>query len=253
MDCADVIRELEESVLQGPRMEPPVHIQEHLVGCEKCRAEWVAQQESWLMISIGLSKSEVRPDFEKSVMERIANSSVEPSSASDDNTFWKYALAASVLIALVGGTFLLPNWFLARTTDQDLSRVKEFARQMSKLKQLEETFANTEFRYVSLTTIGSSDHVQGYLVYDFITNDGYFFGYDLDDSNGRTFMLWLLDSQGNVLESAPIDVNQQGVGAATIQLPSDFQELNEIVVSLETQLPADRPSSHLEMRSTVSP
>ena len=123
---------------------------------------------------------------------------------------------------------------------------------MKKLKQLENAYGNPDFRYVSLTTVGSNDHVQGYLVYDFFTNDGYFFGYDLSDSNGGAYVLWLLNHQRKVISSATIDVNTEGVGAATIALPTDLDELYEIVVSLEAKLPAETPSTRLEMRAKAS-
>ena len=254
MDCVDVIREMEELMLQGPQTAPPTHIKEHLHVCQECRAEWMAQQETWMLMAAGLPKEEVHADLESRVMDRIKTVSGTNEPANVGARFWKYGLAASVLIALVGGSFFLPKWFFhGRASDQDLTRVTEFARQMRKLKELENAYANPEFRYVSLTTVGSSDHVQGYLVYDFFTNDAYFFGYELTEADGGTFMLWLLDGRQTVIASSAIDVNDQGVGAATIELPKDLDQLKEIVVSLEASLPVDAPSNLLKMRSNAAP
>lgn len=254
MECADVIRELEELMLQGPQIEPPPELRQHFLECERCRVEWRELQESWLLMTAGLPSEKISSDLNDRVLARVKQGAVALPSPFSANPLWKYAVAASVLLVLVGGTFLFPKWILWNSTaNQDLTRVTELARQMKKLQELERTFASPEFRYVSLTSVGSRDHVQGYLVYDFPTNVGHFFGYDLSDANGSTFVLWLLERDRSVIDSAVIDVNSEGVGAATISLPDNIDTLHEIVVSLESEFPAESPSNLLEMQSSISP
>ncbi len=254
MDCTEFLKQLDEIALNGPDIMLSPELHEHQRDCDNCRDQFFELQEAWLMLPAALETQPIRPEFASRIMDRIESAPmVSTSIDAPAITFWKYALAATVLIALVGGTMLSPDWFGSGEPvfEQDLERIQEFARQMDRLEELERAFAAPELRYVSLTSVGSRTRVEGYLVYDFLAKEGHFFGFDLAPSEGQTYVLWLLNADREVVSSVTIDVNKNHLGAAIVPLPENVSVLHEVVVNLESDVTPASPSSNVRMRWNI--
>lgn len=252
MDCSTCVARLEEfSLVDDSETTLPVELRNHLDSCDSCRAHLLESRNAWLLLAAALEKPSLHTNLEERVFSRIERMPIDLANGETKTfVFWKYALAATVLLALLAATVLGPRWFrsFGLKSERELARVKEFARQMDKLDQLEQAFSSPGFRYVSLKTANSNSDVQGYLVYDRISNEGHFFAYDLG-AKDATFMLWLLQANEAVVSAAKIEVNSEGVGAAVIQIPPDISTIAEVVVTQETSPNAKTPSLNISMRS----
>lgn len=254
MNCTEFLKRLDELALNGPEFKLPSVLREHQRNCDECRDHFFELQEAWLMLPAALGREPISAEFEAKVMDRLKSAPmVSTPTENSATTFRKYALAATVLIVLVGGTMLSPHWtgLGDAAVDQDIGRIQEFARQMDRLKELEGAFAAPELRFVSLKSVGSRTPAEGYLVYDFLAKEGHFFGFDLTPSEGQTYVLWLLDSDRRVAGSAAIDVDSDNLGAAIVQLPENPSVVHEVLVNLEPDVSPVSPSSDVRMRWIV--
>lgn len=253
MNCQEFLTRIEVVALDGPDMQLPSELYEHQLDCVACNHEYQTLQEAWMLLPAALEKEPIRPDFEAKVMTRIESTPNDPEpSESQEAGFFKYAFAATVLIALVGGTMWVLRWMDSHSTaEDDLNRVKEIASQVDKLEQLEDAFANPELRYVSLTSTGVKKSVLGFLVYDSVAHEGHFFVYGLDRAEKQTCVLWLLNAKREVVVSATIDVGPDGIGSTIIPLPEDTSELYEVVVSFEKDETSASPSADVRMRAAI--
>ena len=257
MDCQEFIRQLKELEVMGPEISLDSELEQHRAECEHCNDFVRRSSEAWLLMAASLDKPTLTAELEANVIERVTKTQqiAGDLESADSRGFaiGKYALAASVLIALLVGTMWTSGWLGPSdpAAQRDLERIKEFARQMGKLEQLERTFAAPELKYVSLRMEGNTSPIQGYLLYDQLTKEAHFFGYDLVPNEGRTFKLWLLNDQHEVLKSKTIDVNNQNLGAAVVELPDDIGQLNEVVVTSESDPAAVTPSQAIQMKAEV--
>ncbi|MCA9189161.1 MAG: hypothetical protein R3E01_31250 [Pirellulaceae bacterium] len=254
MDCNEFNRLV---VDLGPDNGLPPELEQHRAACQHCDEQYHIMQEAWLLIPQSLPRPLVRPDFEALVMQQVLDGQQvvvsQPARPMWTHGVLKYVLAASVLVALLTGTILGPRLFYpqAPSADSDLKQVREFARQLGRLKELDQAFSTPDIRYVSLHAAGNNDRVEGYLLYDMISHEGHFFAYDLPANSGHLYKLWLIDQQGMVFSSVSIDVDDRQLGAAIVALPEELSSIREVIVTSETDAESTTPSTEIRMLASV--
>lgn len=253
MNCQQFIFELEELVVDGPEVTLSPEMHRHQLSCPECRLQYRVWQDAWMMLPAALEPAAIPSHLESDLMARMeSEQQARPLQESLTFVIWKYILAASVLFALAAGTLIVPNWLRSNAQSQEeLAQIREFARQMRRLETLESVLSDPRVSYVSLNTTGNTPRVQGYLVYDFVSSEGHFFGRELEPAEGRTYVLWLLDKDQRVVSSSTISVDDQRLGATVIALPDDASPLHQAVVSQETDATASAPSGEIRMRSRI--
>lgn len=265
MNCQTFTEWLETVAAEGPNLELPRELHQHQVDCQSCRAELERWQATWNLLPAALAHEPPSTDLENRIFERLQRSSPPARTASSrlssmfhDKSkrmaYLSYAVAAGILFLLATTTLWGPNWLFPQTGKdaQELARLQDFADHVEKLDQLESAFADPQIRYVSLTSLGTQEQTQGYLLYDDVAHQGHFYGFDLPTQANRIVKLWLLDRSQSVLSSAIVEIDSKGLGAAIIPLPKDLSVLDEIVVSFENDPGAQTPSLRVRMRSKVA-
>ena len=254
IDCQTLQEQISVLAIQSPDVPLPDDLRQHLEGCEVCRKMLHQTREAWLLLPASLEQGPRNEAMETALLERINADAASTARRSPVAAIGRYALAASVVIAMLAGTFIARKVLDQRSdiNDQEIARINEFARQMDKLDDLQEVFAAPKLHFVSLKSVNSSKRIQGYLVYDLVANEGHFFGFDLRKSSQQAFKLWLLDESGDVISSAIVDVNKEHLGAAVVPLPVDLSTLHEVAITAEWPADAVRPSSEVHMRTRIT-
>ena len=249
MKCENFIAKVDEIAVNDPNVSLTPELREHL-DCESCRKHYEELVDAWLLLADGLDRHPVRPELEDRVMHQVA---IARSLTFANTTIFrvcKYALAACVLIALTLVTMNTANLFGGGRQDREnLARVKDLARQMGRIRELEAAFSNPEIKYVSLTS--GSNRVGGYLVHDVIASEAHFFCFNLPTTQ-KNLKLWLLDQDGVEVASKTVDVSPDGLGASLVKIPADADAINEAVLGEPTSESNDfPPASGILLRVTV--
>ena len=250
MKCDEFVRLAEELALTDPNVEVTGEAAAHLKSCSTCRQAYFELREAWALLPAALEPQPVNPNLEETILRRV-NESPRPLDELDSKTtrVGKYALAASVLFALVSATIHFT--YGGGQQHNDVAQLKEFARQMDKLEQLETTFATPDVHYVSLNSPNRRTQGQAYLLFDFLANEGHFFARDLHEASTDPVRLWLLNEKGVGLATAPITMNQNAISTAVIPLPKDGAMIRSIVVSVDQDANASTPSAHVLLRAEI--
>ena len=253
MNCQEFVDKLEEMALHGPDIRLTAAMEAHCGSCADCLTEFHQTQDSWLALSAGLEPVDLNPERESELFEKIALSNHREKANNESKLhLFSYALALSILLILVTGTFYFAGWFSPnRITETEIQKIKEFAAQLNKLEEMERVFAQPNLRYVSLRRANADSEIQGYLIYDFLAEEAHFFGLNMQNEN--LYKIWLLDVEGNVLDGVAIDANDRELGSAILKLPADLDQLSEVVVSIEQDRTAEVPSSEIFLRSMITP
>lgn len=255
MDCQKFRENIEAIAIMSPdEFEPGVVA--HLLECAECRNQLHQAQEAWLTLPAALPEaSSDMTQLEAKVMRQLETRTSLPSSDSKLDV-WRYAVAATVLFALLGATILAPRWmglelFPSRSTD--LKRVRSIAESMQKLDELERVFAAPQTKYVTLRSAGPS----GYLIQDPESQQAHFFGNGFQISAQSKLVIWLLDADRKVIDAATIEVQgtgtNAGLGSALLSLPSN-REVATVMVTKESLTAADsqrEPSKRVVLESDL--
>ncbi len=261
IDCRQVCEALEVAYLDGPEPNLSDEVRAHLDHCSKCQSESVELQDTWLLMPAALETPTVSPELEAAVMRRIAGAGTTTPASLDQQEsrggFWKYALAASVFLAL---TFSILWSRQARDSvemevaDAEQHRIQELAEQMQTLQELEKTFGRAQLQFASLQPVGEDSNLHGALVYDYKAGEGHFFGFNFDAVSGETYKLWLLDEKQNAISSSVVQIEAEALrGSAIVKFPSDTSAMREVLVTLEKDETATTPSDNVQLRSPVQP
>lgn len=227
MKCEQFIAEVDEIAVNDPSVSLTSELCKHL-DCEHCREHSRELVDSWLLLAGALDRFPVHKELEGRVMRQIAIARARTAGTTIFH-ICKYALAVCVLVALATGTLTTANWFGAGWQgEEDLAKVKDLARQMGRIKELERAFSNPRIKYVSLTSV--SNRVGGYLVHDFITNEAHFFCFNLPTTR-KTLKLWLLDKDGGVIATQTVEASTTGLGASLVRIRADSAAIHEVVVA----------------------
>lgn len=250
MHCDQAKERLEQVVLDDPTIPLDADLQSHLERCENCRGALHELQEAWLLLPQSLPTPTISEEFEAKVMERVTSAPQPKREYSAYATFWKYAVAASVLFVLTAVSLYALRSAVPRNqeiTDTDIDQIRSVAEQVDKLDELERVFASPEVRYVSLKS--GTSQPQGYLVYDATGQQAHFFGIGLRPLQGSLHFLWLLDSNGDVLSSTQISIlDEKNIGTALVPLPTNLNQLHEAVISVEKSPSPSSPSQDIRLR-----
>jgi len=192
MNCQEFVRRLQEIQTHGPETLLPEELQQHHAECHDCMNRVQQATDTWLLLSAALARPHVTSEFEARVIDQITattTQTADDATAPESRLFviGKYALAASVLIVLLLGTSLITYWSGPNSpaATSDMKRIKEFARQLGKLQEIEAAFAAPDVRYVSLSTAEPAGGTRGYILYDVLAKEGHYFGYGLIQKEDR--------------------------------------------------------------------
>lgn len=250
MECQQLRSQI-ESLALSPQTDPmPADVLDHLHGCERCREELSESQEAWLMLSATLPMEPNTDELESRVMARVMNSPSPEREYSKSAAVWKYAVAASVLFLLAGTTMYRLGVFSGnQSTKSDLDQIRKIAAQVDELDKLERTFASTELRYVSLSTV--SKRASGYLVYDSVSKQIHFFGNNLRAAE-QQLVVWLLDENENVISSSLIRFGKnRSVGTALLS-GAEMARVRTTLITVEQRPDVDVPSTDILLRCPVT-
>ena len=255
IDCRQFRENLELIALQSPDVPLDDELQQHIAVCADCRRELIAFQEAWSLLPAAGQGAPISSEVESSLMRKIENPpAVQLSTVTSDYSaraiFWKYALAVSVIFVVAMGSF----WILRSqpgTENGNLQQIKDLARQMERLEQLERTFSQPEWQLLKLRSVAQTHPALGYLVFDMVSKQGHFLGSELLPLSGHTYKVWLLGAEQQVISSATIEVNVHHYGAAIVPLPDDLATIHEVVVSLEAVATATEPSHDVRLRTVT--
>lgn len=254
MKCEDFIAQVEEIAIRDPEVRLTPELEEHL-DCSHCRERYREFIEAWLLLARGLNAEPVRRELEDGVMRRVISAGRRSRNAKP-MTFnvRSYALAACTLLVLTLGTFAITAWFGGdRRSARDLARVRELARQIGKIEELEQAFSDPRIKFVSLTSSSTQNRAGGYLVFDVLSGEAHFFGYNLPTAT-QPLTLLLRDADGNMITAQQIDTTPDGLGASLVRVPSDAAAVEEVVVTLGTLDPPGQVlDSQIVLRATVDP
>ncbi len=269
--CRDQLLELAMQPVDNPL---PEEIQGHLDQCPRCRDELLVLRESWGALPSSLSTNPERTNrIEERVMQRIESTRRvqvtevtrrESVTASDRRlNVWRYALAATVLVMLVAITNIAPILFyrnVGQLTEQERQQVRALAEQMNEIRRLESAFASADVRYVSLTSIDlASDHssTRGHLVIDLESREAHLLASGLQPLSTQRYVIWLTDTNGTVLSSAIVKVNDERFGIASLPLPSDLAQAAKVVLTIEENeqptLPSTKRVMQVDLAIAVAP
>ena len=251
MNCVEFLQDLEELSLSGPDFCLPDEHDLHQQTCGRCRDELQRVMDAWMLLPAALEQEAVSQSVESQLLKRIAASPVPSVDRAESRAFvfWKYAVAASVLILLTGGTLIWLNRDsgarIAGGVTQDA--ILEFERRFESLKQ---EYSTPEVKFVSLESVTIRRPVYGHLVYDFLANEGHFVSLGWSANLGESHTLWLLDGEGQVVASAPIMTDAASrIGTARIDLPGDRASIREVVVTSAGEDGVASPEQNVRMRT----
>ena len=179
MKCEDFLAHLNEIAELDPAVTLTPELREHL-DCEECEQHYQEVVASWLMLAEGLDREPVQPELEELVMRQLAAAKRPPAPIPKSTYVGKYALAACILMALTIGTLYTSSWLGSNEQNKRrLAKVRELARQMERLEDLEDVFSSPKIKSVSLTSGTARNSVGGYLVHDFLSAEAHFLAYNL--------------------------------------------------------------------------
>ncbi len=211
-------------------------IDEHLAACVVCRRELAEVESAWSGLALALPPATPRPE----VFERLAqlietDDGAAPRlrprpatiagvpSVTPRRRFLAYALAASVLGALAGGSLALkfagPGTAPADAlADQAL---RDLAQRLGNLQQLERMLATGNVKLASLYSSAARDQAGAYVVWDYPKRQWHFYALSLPPAPpGKTYQLWAVAGDDAPLAGPTFEVNAAGVGKAIADFPT---------------------------------
>lgn len=215
MDCEQLRNQIDKLTLTPCDLPVESEVLRHLEGCDDCRIEFREQTDAWLLFAAALPQSPVSEELEQRVMNRVANAPSPRPEYSTKQVFWKYAVAATVLFLLVGGTILrLSDDRQPQVTDSDMERIRSIASSVERLDELERVFAKSQLKYVSLKT--DPDEPVCFLIQDQMSKQVHFLASGILAKPGVSPRLWLLTDDGRIESSSAIDYRADEKVAAAV-------------------------------------
>lgn len=242
MDCQQLRDRIETLSLIPPGSLPP-DVVVHLHNCSECQRLLHEHQAAWLSLS-DASPPEMHADesLETRIIERIRNAPTPVREYPANLVFAKYAVAVAVLFLLASLTL----WQLGLVgdgapTDHHFRRIQSFAQRVEKLDELQRVFAAPELKYVSLQT--QPTDLVCYLVQDPMSQQIHFLGSNLNAAaEGHQLTIWLMSDSGELIASAPINLQLNGIGTALLSTGSEARTalITEEPEQHATLTPSDR-------------
>jgi hypothetical protein len=245
MDCSE-IRDRVIEIVSAPDAAPASlqevadrdpAIQSHLGECRSCQNELTGLVETWALV--GLSSA---ADCPEGLADRIASKvlKVERSSVSEakrsakmswQGTFLSYAVAASILAALIGGqAFYLQRLAAISRASRDPSeseRVQALEQAVAELERLQAESRDAKIRFVSFrperSPAGNDTTLSGHAVWDRDQGELHFFGFGSVPLEGQDrYAIWFV--RGNEFRLAKTLPSQPGGGtvACRVLAPRGF-------------------------------
>ena len=168
-----------------------------------------------------------------------------------------YALAASVLAALVGGVLYLerPGRGVAAVEPGVEEALRDLAQRLGKVQELDRMLNAGNVRLASLHAPNSAAAAGAYLVWDYATSQWHFFASQLPPAPaGKTYQLWAITGDDAPLAGPTFAVDAAGFGSVV----ADFPQLDpgsrdvKAVVTLEPESGSTAPTSEALLEAVVT-
>lgn len=238
ISCEHCREELPEYALGHATGAPAAAVDEHLAACVVCRRELAEIESAWSAIALALPPATPRPEVFQRVADRIdsvdgaapwvAKRSTPRSTASASpltprQRVLSYVVAASVFVALVGGSLYIKYAGQGNAPADQLAdqAVRDLANRLGNLQQLERMLNSGNVKLASLTPANSRDHASAYVVWDYPNKQWHFYALGLHAAPaGQTYQLWAVADGGAPLAGPTFTVDAAGIGGAVADFPT---------------------------------
>jgi anti-sigma-K factor RskA len=253
--CEQCRDEMAEFALGHGDPEARVVMSAHLATCVVCRRELTEIESAWAALPLACPPAAPSSDLFDRIMTRIDGSTeARPSGAAPTaatpltprQRLYSYVLAASVLLAIVGGALMWGERPASSPTGDLVAdqALRDLAQRLGKLQELEQMLNTGGVRLASLHARSTSDNAGAYVVWDTSARQWHFFVTDLKPAPaGKAYQLWAVVQGQKPLAGPTFTVNSAGTGSVV----ADFPDLNpgvkaSAVVTLEPQVGSEIPS-----------
>ncbi|MCA9149655.1 MAG: anti-sigma factor [Planctomycetales bacterium] len=255
--CRDKLPELSLQPLEDPM---PLDVERHLGQCEECRTELVALRRAWCSLtpSDAIRDPARAERIERQLFERIsAHTTTVPVErrrelssvvVSRRTHVLRFGLAVAVFALIVTSHYLTAHRsldHLGELTASERRHIEDVAKKVDMLHKLEQSYGSPHLQHVSMITATpskSASRAEAHLVIDGDSREVLLLAANFHPTTSGRYVMWLLAPNGDVLSSTPLDVHDDGYGAASAQLRADEARIAKALVTLESLESPARPS-----------
>jgi hypothetical protein len=252
--CEQCRDDMAEFALGHGDPEAKAAMNAHLASCIVCRYELAEIESAWAALPLACESSAPSDAVLERILQRMDASTgprptIIPATSSpltSRQRLYSYLLAASVLLALIGGSLMWGERPSQGPTGDVVAdaALHDLAQRLGKLQELEQMLNTGGVRLASLHAPTTSDTVGAYVVWDTTARQWHFFVSDLKPApDGKAYQLWAVAEGQKPLPGPTFVVGSAGMGSVV----ADFPGLNpgvkaSAVVTLEPEDGSDAPS-----------
>jgi anti-sigma-K factor RskA len=231
--CEQCRDELAEYALGHSDESAAAAVVEHLSACVVCRRELAETESAWSALAFELQPEEPRPEVLQRVLDRLDQAvgprpqvAPRPAPAAPLLTrrqqLLSYALAATVLAALVGGFLYLqrPDLIAGAGSPTVDEALRDLAARVGKLQELEQMLSAGNVRLASLYPPATTTAPGAYVVWDVPTRQWHFYALSLPaPPAGKEYQLWAVAEGKSPIAGPSFSVDAQGLGYKVTDFP----------------------------------
>lgn len=263
-NCETCREQLAEHALGQGDPAQRAAIEKHLRACGACQAEFAEIMESWSLLPLALPAAVPPTALFERILSRLGE---DERTASDDlaptiqftpsvrERVLSYLLAASVLIALTWGGVNYVRLVRDGVAPGEQAAVRseeELARRLANLQQMERLLQADNVRLASLRKPQAPEEdVEAYVIWDLAAGQGHVYAFDLPPApEGSVYQIWSSRGDDKLARGPVLNVNDDGLGSAIVDLPLTASPAAKAVVTLEPRGGSKTPTGKVVLEAT---